>query len=607
MRQFIHQRLSTLGVLGLLGTMYALSIADWQNPKGLLTLGLILFMIELVPIRMRKISLTFSFPLIFAMALTSGYAATAVISTGLLLIAGVLQRKPMRTVFYNGSLRMVSILAAMWAVDIVHLVSPWELGEKTLPHYLTLLLAAVLAYSCVSALLVRAYLVGRGNRKKYDRLILRMTLLSMAVGIAYDGLMLWIASDPKNTGAGDLGTFFFFSPLVAATLMLHLISNLTRAKNGLETLFTVAQSIHHPGDLQTVLAHILEEATELVQSSCGYFYLVEENGKLTRACRHRSSTGLSGLAKGQGLAGHVALTGEPLLVHDITRDPRYLPGELCKSTRSVLAVPITIDQKVVGVIAVGKKETYSFQRDDLKMMRIFATHVAVVMKNVQYLEEREKRLLVEERNRFARDIHDGLAQDLAGAILQLEMLRRKHPDVLTKELGAIQDSLRRTVTTVRHSIYHLRPAPYSHVGLVPAIRAHLDEVEAQHRMYTALTTEGLPEDLPAAVAKVSFDIVTESVQNAVKHAKATQLCVEIKVEGSLLTLDVKDNGIGFDFGKAILQAAERHSFGIENLYHLAEQVGGTLDILTAPGRGTKVTAEIPWKEVIDDDDPRRVV
>jgi len=150
--------------------------------------------------------------------------------------------------------------------------------------------------------------------------------------------------------------------------------------------------------------------------------------------------------------------------------------------------------------------------------------------------------------------------------------------------------------------------------LVPAVRAHLEEVEQQHHVRTQLAATCMPDALPPHLVRSVFEIVTEAVQNAVKHASARELTVGLQTvtgaEGPLLQLTVRDDGCGFDFGKAILQAANRHSFGLENLYHVAEQSGGTLDILTAPGRGTLVTAEFPLltvEEELEDDHSSGVV
>jgi signal transduction histidine kinase len=281
-----------------------------------------------------------------------------------------------------------------------------------------------------------------------------------------------------------------------------------------------------------------------------------------------------------------------------------LKTETLEGTRSLLVVPIHSDSQVVGVISLGKKESYSFRNDDLKMMSIFATHAGIALRNANYIEEREKRLLLEERNRLAREIHDGLAQDLASAILQLEMLKRTAPEAMVGSLAELQEMVRQTATVVRHSIYSLRPAPYTHIGLVPALRSHLEEVRANTGIQTHLSGRCNADHLPSKVSQAVFAICTETVKNAAKHSRASDLWVVLECDESTIRLKVRDNGVGFHFGQAILQAAVRKSFGIENLHSIADSVGGMLDYVTAPGEGTLVTLEISLEEEETDDDSR---
>ncbi|MGZ4135862.1 MAG: sensor histidine kinase, partial [Tumebacillaceae bacterium] len=190
----------------------------------------------------------------------------------------------------------------------------------------------------------------------------------------------------------------------------------------------------------------------------------------------------------------------------------------------------------------------------------------------------------------------GLAQDLASTLLQIEMMKRTAEPHQQAAFNELQQALRTTSSTVRHSIYSLRPQPYSHVGLVPAIRAHLEEATAQTSIRPHLEVSLLTESLPPAISKAVFEIVTEGVQNAVKHADARDLYVSLEQEVDLVRLVISDNGKGFHFGQAILSAEARKSFGIENLHNIADQAGGSLDFLTAPGQGTTITLEIPLEE-----------
>ncbi|PWK13493.1 GAF domain-containing sensor histidine kinase [Tumebacillus permanentifrigoris] len=588
-----------LAGLSLLGLIDALVSAQWRHPSSVITLTLLLVLVELFPFRLGKINLAFSYPILYALYLITGAEATLLISVLMLTSINMMRGKAWPKILFNITSRTLALLGT----QLIPWLLPMVIGEsRDLTYYLIDLFLSSLVYSTISTLLIKWYIFKTVNGRVPEVSFTKIALISVAVATVYDGFMLWLATNPKNTGSGDIGTLFFFLPLVAGSIVVYLFTNLTRANSSLETLFVVSQSINQQNDLPTVLSHVIEEARKLVHGSYGMLYLVEEDGNLKRVVGTSDVSLLKRIPMQVGIIGLVAHFGKPMLIQDIERDARVLQMETLEDTRSLLVVPIHSDSQVVGVISLGKKESYSFREDDLKMMTIFATHAGVAMRNAQYIEEREKRLLLEERNRLAREIHDGLAQDLASAILQVEMLKRIAPGEMVSSLTELQDMVRQTATVVRHSIYSLRPAPYTHVGLIPALRSHLDEVRVNHGIQTHLSSKCNAEHLPSKVSQAVFEICTETVKNAVKHSRATDLWVVLECDSAGLVVKVRDNGVGFHFGQAILQAANRKSFGIENLHSIADSVGGMLDYVTAPGEGTLVTLEISLEEDETDDD-----
>lgn len=596
-RTIMRHDVAVVGSLGMLTVLVAMVTGAWQNPIFLVVLTGLLIAVDLFPVRIGKVNFSFSFPIVYTIAIVTGFRVALVLSCLVLIALNLLRKKPRRAIIFNTANRALALATAGGSV---HLIAVLDLPTPSLTYYLLHLIVASVTYTGVSILLLFWHLA---NRTKYEedsvRTILRMALFNVLMSFCYDGFMLWLAADPKNTGSGDLGTFFFYLPLVGFSLVMHLITNLTRAKSRLETLFTISQSIMQQHDLTLVLTQIIHEATRLIHGSCGLLYLVQEDGNLLQAVT--SQTLASGppvcLPRYAGLVGAVTRSGEMLLVHDVSRDGRLHPLETQADTRSLLLVPILIDGTVIGVMSFGRKETYSFQADELKLMTIFATHAKTALKNASYIEERERRLLVEERNRLAREMHDGLAQDLASSILKIEMILRDSGPHQDDALLELRERLRKTVVTVRQSIYSLRPAPYSQIGLIPTMRSQLSEVEEQHGLRTELVAETSGGVLPTEIAKAVYQIFNESVQNTVKHAAANTLFVRLERDASHLCLTVRDDGCGFDFAQVIRQAVQRHSFGIENLHNIADEIGGTLEVITAPGRGTEIHVEIPLKEV----------
>ncbi len=199
----------------------------------------------------------------------------------------------------------------------------------------------------------------------------------------------------------------------------------------------------------------------------------------------------------------------------------------------------------------------------------------------------------EERRRLRHDLHDGVGPELAGMALQLERLAGRlagSPDAA--ELAArLRDQMRRTVAAVRRAVDDLRPPALDELGLVGALREHV----AAYRM--AGSGGAAPEspvtvdagELPplrAAVEVAAYRIATEAVANAVRHAGATTCRVCLTVTGGDLLVVVSDDGTGIDPGAV-------PGVGSTSMRERAAELGGTLEIETAPGEGTTVRTRLP--------------
>lgn len=268
--------------------------------------------------------------------------------------------------------------------------------------------------------------------------------------------------------------------------------------------------------------------------------------------------------------------------------------------KSLVLSPILSDGNVAGILVVGRQNARAFRTYEKRILTIFSAQAGVAMKNALYLEEREKRLLVEERNRLAREIHDGIAQDLAGVLLQVEALKRVELGESRAALAGIQAALTRTAATVRSSIFALRPEPYVQRGLIPAIRDHIGSITAGSNIDIRFQVDepAFPE-LPIHIAKTIYSTLIECVQNTVKHANASSLNIALEPLSEAVRLIVQDDGSGFHFGRTVLEAGRKQSFGLGNLYHMAGEIHASLEFDTALGQGTTVILDVPVKGDVD--------
>jgi len=201
------------------------------------------------------------------------------------------------------------------------------------------------------------------------------------------------------------------------------------------------------------------------------------------------------------------------------------------------------------------------------------------------------RALQEERLRLARDLHDSVTQSLYGITLHAQAAQRlvAAGDVAFagESLRMLQDVAQEALDEMRLLIFELRPPILEQVGLVAALRARLSAVEGRANLNTRLVADELVS-LPAPVEQALYRIAQEALNNALKHARAGNIAVELRQEPERLTLMVSDDGVGFD------PAAARAGGGL-GLLGVAErvaQLNGTLAIESAPGTGTRLRVEV---------------
>jgi signal transduction histidine kinase len=197
----------------------------------------------------------------------------------------------------------------------------------------------------------------------------------------------------------------------------------------------------------------------------------------------------------------------------------------------------------------------------------------------------------EERQRMARDLHDGLGPALASLNLRLLTVQRQlHRDghLLAGEIGELAAQVQTAIRDIRRLIQDLRPVALDELGLVPALREYLARCQQEHGLGVSLAVdEG--ERLPAPIETALFRIVQEAVNNVLRHARAQHLSVTLTRNVERVQLRVADDGQGFD---TQLPRSGRH-IGLWSMGERVEQLGGQFELSSIPGQGTTVTATLP--------------
>ncbi len=211
----------------------------------------------------------------------------------------------------------------------------------------------------------------------------------------------------------------------------------------------------------------------------------------------------------------------------------------------------------------------------------------------------EEEAIAEERRRIAREIHDGLAQDLASLRMRARLWHQlvdEAPQQMHAEIDALRGLLRQNIREVRRAIFALRPLALDELGFWPALHRFLDEFGEQNQLHVSLEARGIDEALPALTPHlelVLFRIIQETLNNVAKHAQATTVWVELNVEetGSVC-LTVRDDGVGFD--PAILDQAIRSGHvGLKQMRERVAVLKGTFTLSSKPGHGTEICITLP--------------
>ena len=269
------------------------------------------------------------------------------------------------------------------------------------------------------------------------------------------------------------------------------------------------------------------------------------------------------------------------------------------------------DDKLRQKLADYTEDAHAMEQNDLRMIdSMISTTDDPQMKEMlqthkRETEEHERRLrerleLIDgmkeaERERIARELHDGLAQTLAGLRFRARVWKTllvQQPAQLEEELDELGTILDESIQDVRRSIFALRPAGLEELGLVPALEEAAKTISRQYQVpvHTDLTPIGKAVD-PGLELHL-FHIASELLSNAARHAQAGEIWLVLQRKPEHVRLEVRDNGQGFDAAPLPDFAAREH-LGLRHLRERVTLLGGTFSLASQPGSGTHVTVTVP--------------
>ena len=305
-------------------------------------------------------------------------------------------------------------------------------------------------------------------------------------------------------------------------------------------------------------------------------------------------TGNVEIVAARGLNGAAARTLLPPLLAAITmREVQITNGTPPSAAPAATCVPLSVGSRTIGALGLDLPETGPFPQT---LLPAVAAHIAAAVDTARTAHRVADIGAAEERRRIAREMHDGLAQTLANALLQTDlsaMAAPAAPAELRNELRELRALLEQAIREMREFMAELRRTDDGDGRLFLALERMAAELERRHRVAIAVAAVGDDAHLPPAVRRAVLAIARQALANVQAHARATSINVRAEVTDEMCAVSVADNGIGFDVQAHRESPDALHHLGLPSMEERASLVGGRLAIESRPNRGTTVTVQVP--------------
>ena len=291
-------------------------------------------------------------------------------------------------------------------------------------------------------------------------------------------------------------------------------------------------------------------------------------------------------------------SGAPVACEDIDRDPDISKElrEYLKSggTKKFLRIPTLVGGQVKGFIGVRHGDRPPYRSEEIELAQALAHQAMLAIQLNESAEQSRKAAILEERNRMARDIHDTLAQGFTGVIVQLEAAedaiaccRRNEANEHLQRAGELA---RRSLSEARRSVHALRPQALQGGNFWEALKGIIKNTTAGTALHTTFNLRGKMRHLPLAWQENLLHIGQEALTNALRYAHPRNFETKLTFNAKELRLELRDDGDGF-------RVKDRHDgFGLAGMRERVEQMGGTLKISSAHGKGTDVLVTLPFND-----------
>ncbi|MCA9111886.1 MAG: PAS domain-containing protein, partial [Planctomycetaceae bacterium] len=377
----------------------------------------------------------------------------------------------------------------------------------------------------------------------------------------------------------------------------------------IQLLFDVASAANEADTIQQAVAYVLQRVCEYNGWVFGYILVpdVENPDELIVAdMRYESEEGRfttfwkaavgTHVKKGSTLPGKVYELGTTAWLADVNDD--WLERELKMETEimigSAIAFPVMVEKRVVAVMEFFSDQISEPDEELIETMQSVGTQLGRIIER-KNLEKQAALATLTEQRRIGRELHDTALQQLAGSSLLMESLiqdLREHDSPLVSDAARIGESLQVMQEQLRAISRGLMPVEVEAGGLTTALQLLADRTSYNHHVDVKFQERSEYVIAESVTATNLYHIAQESVHNAIKHANATEVVIQLDRRDDVLILSVTDNGKGMD-----VDQTEIAGMGRRIMRYRAGMVGASLEITSPTDIGTRISCVLPISAV----------
>ncbi len=396
---------------------------------------------------------------------------------------------------------------------------------------------------------------------------------------------------------------FGFSTFVFASVG-RLEREVVERNRRLATLNVLAAEVSESLDVEQVAAATIHNVLAATNAEAAGLALVyEEDGSLELVGQHGLAVGLSQedgampLREQDHVCRRVLALGRPVVADD-AEQRSCCAGLPSDNAHTCVVVPVKSKGRTTGVLFLARDRKRPYARDEIELITAVGSQVGTALENAQLFSKTEALAVLQERERVAREVHDGLAQTLGYLNVQMgvvdHLLAAEEYTKVQAEMDEMARATREAYQDLRRALVDLRTAPSSTGGLRRTLREYTEKFSDQTGIPCHFEGHrGMPAILSANAEVQLIRIVQEALNNVKKHAPGSEVWLSVEVKNEEAWVSIRDNGPGFDLETTIMGDAQ---FGLRTMKERAECVRGRIQISSRPGAGTTVDVTVPLEK-----------